>query len=99
MQGACSRDSRALKRVTGRYYTDVQKRPEFSGGSSNPMSPMPGLTYRHRAFGHRPAVSGVVMKTAWCALVLVVCVSAQAEVSHLNRIDDHVYRGRQPKQG
>jgi tyrosine-protein phosphatase SIW14 len=37
------------------------------------------------------------MTRAWCALLLVVCVSAQGEVANLRRIDDHVYRGRQPK--
>ena len=39
------------------------------------------------------------MKRAWCALLLVLCVSARAELSGLHRIDEHVYRGRQPKQG
>ena len=38
------------------------------------------------------------MKTARYALLIAVCVSARAEVSHLVRIDEHVYRGRQPKQ-
>jgi tyrosine-protein phosphatase SIW14 len=39
------------------------------------------------------------MKIAWCTLLLAVCVSARAEVSNLHRIDQNVYRGRQPKQG
>jgi protein tyrosine phosphatase (PTP) superfamily phosphohydrolase (DUF442 family) len=39
------------------------------------------------------------MKRVWCALLQMVCVSARAEVSHSQRVDEHVYRGRQPKQG
>jgi tyrosine-protein phosphatase SIW14 len=38
------------------------------------------------------------MKTAWCALLLAVCVPARAELQ-IHRIDDRVYRGRQPKEG
>ncbi len=41
------------------------------------------------------------MKILWCGFLLAVCVSARAEVSphlHLNRIDDRIYRGRQPKE-
>lgn len=36
------------------------------------------------------------MKTVLCALVLMSSVAAVAEISHLRRVDDHVYRGRQP---
>jgi protein tyrosine/serine phosphatase len=39
------------------------------------------------------------MKRAWCAFLLMVCVSARSEISHFHRIDEHVYRGKQPKQG
>lgn len=42
------------------------------------------------------------MRKVCYALMLVACVSARAEVSpklHLHSIDDHVYRGRQPKDG
>ena len=31
--------------------------------------------------------------------MLVSCLSSAAELSHVYRIDDHVYRGRQPKEG
>jgi tyrosine-protein phosphatase SIW14 len=32
-------------------------------------------------------------------MLFAVCISAQAEISHLHRIDDRIYRGRQPKPG
>jgi tyrosine-protein phosphatase SIW14 len=34
---------------------------------------------------------------ASCALLLALCLSARAEIKHLYRVDDHVYRGTQPK--
>jgi protein tyrosine/serine phosphatase len=37
------------------------------------------------------------MKTACCALLLAICTSAGTELSHLRRIDGHIYSGRQPK--
>jgi tyrosine-protein phosphatase SIW14 len=37
------------------------------------------------------------MKKVFYAVALVVCVSSRAEVSHLQRVDDHIYRARQPK--
>jgi tyrosine-protein phosphatase SIW14 len=39
------------------------------------------------------------MKTSYCALLLCFSVAARAEVAHFYRIDDHVYRGTQPKAG
>jgi protein tyrosine/serine phosphatase len=38
------------------------------------------------------------MKTVFCAL-LCFSVALDAEIAHLYRIDDHVYRGTQPKAG
>jgi tyrosine-protein phosphatase SIW14 len=38
------------------------------------------------------------MKSLRCVLLLVLCVSAQAAVANVRRIDDHVYHGKQPKQ-
>jgi tyrosine-protein phosphatase SIW14 len=39
------------------------------------------------------------MKTACCALLLYLSVTARAEIVHFYRIDNHVYRGTQPKAG
>jgi hypothetical protein len=38
------------------------------------------------------------MKVAWCTLLLALHAPAQPEQPRLVRIDDHIYRGRQPKQ-
>jgi tyrosine-protein phosphatase SIW14 len=38
-----------------------------------------------------------VWKRLGCASFLVVCLSAQAEIRGLHRIDDHIYRGKQPR--
>lgn len=56
-------------------------------------------THRRGRVGYRVALTetGKVMKTAWCALLLAAGLSARAEVLHLRRVDDHIYRGRQPK--
>ena len=54
----------------------------------------------YRLVGDRVAITtaGEAMKTAWCALLLVAAGwSARAEISHLYRVNDHIYRGRQPK--
>jgi len=37
------------------------------------------------------------MNTALCTLLLAICVPAWAEMPNVQRLDDHVYRGRQPK--
>src|SRR5581483_10243413 len=37
------------------------------------------------------------MKTVFCALLLTFCVPAPAKEPHLAKVDDQVYRGRQPK--
>jgi tyrosine-protein phosphatase SIW14 len=37
------------------------------------------------------------MKIACCALLLYLPVAARAEIAHFYRVDDHVYRGTQPK--
>jgi len=37
------------------------------------------------------------MRELCCALLLSLCASAQSETTFLYRVDDHVYRGRQPK--
>jgi tyrosine-protein phosphatase SIW14 len=34
---------------------------------------------------------------ACCALVLALCLTAPAEIKHLHRIDENIYRGTQPK--
>lgn len=36
------------------------------------------------------------MKPAVFALVVLACVPSQAAVKHLYRVDEHIYRGRQP---
>ena len=36
------------------------------------------------------------MKTAFCALLLLAGVPASAEVRNFHRINEHIYRGRQP---
>jgi tyrosine-protein phosphatase SIW14 len=36
------------------------------------------------------------MKTPWCALLLAICVSARPDALHVDRIDAHVYRAKQP---
>jgi tyrosine-protein phosphatase SIW14 len=38
------------------------------------------------------------MKKLLCAVLMAAGVSAHAELSHVYRIDDHISRGRQPKQ-
>jgi len=42
---------------------------------------------------------GRVLKAACGAVLLAFSVSAQAEVHHLFRVDDHVYSGTQPNSG
>lgn len=44
-------------------------------------------------------LSGIVGKVTaiCCGVLFVVCASAQTTIPHLLRIDDHVYRGRQPR--
>ena len=39
-----------------------------------------------------------VMTRAWCILLLAICMPAQAELQ-IHRIDDRVYRGKQPHDG
>jgi tyrosine-protein phosphatase SIW14 len=44
----------------------------------------------------RLLLPGQVMKLAVSTLVLLACVPSQAEIKHLSRVDEHIYRGRQP---
>jgi tyrosine-protein phosphatase SIW14 len=39
-----------------------------------------------------------VVKTLYCAALLAFSLSASAQPAQLERIDDHIYRGRQPNQ-
>jgi len=39
------------------------------------------------------------MKAAYCTLFLSFSIAAQAEIAHFYRVDNHVYRGTQPKAG
>lgn len=57
----------------------------------------PGARRGRDPYGCRRAQSEM-MTRAWCALLLAVCVPVQAEVQ-IHRIDDRVYRGKQPKDG
>jgi len=38
------------------------------------------------------------MRAAWrCTILLAICLSARAEISHLRRVDENVYYAHQPK--
>jgi tyrosine-protein phosphatase SIW14 len=39
------------------------------------------------------------MKSLCCILLLAACASAQADKPLLYRVDDHLYRGKQPRKG